>query len=162
MRSHKITNALRKRKNKLLLLILYCPISCCLIGILAYHMRCPSPVIGDYPFMDVFWFYANPLNSNFIGVHLPTLVLSFAFLLLMITLTDTSKPIITLFQIRIILLIFIVIITLFVNIFLNIEPNIKEREYIFLQLFLYVDVDLILVFLLTFLPFFRTLKTRMT
>ena len=161
MSSLKIVNALKKQKSKLLLLIFYCPISCCLIGILAYYMRCPSPVIGSYPFIDVFWFYANPLNSSFSSVHLPTLILSVAFLLLMIISANTSKPVITIFHIRVILLTLIVIITLLAKIFLNIEPYIKEREYAFMNLFLFVDVDLILVYLLTFLPFFRRPKANL-
>ena len=161
MSSLRIASALRKRKNVLFLLILYFPISFCLIGILAYFMRCPSPVNGSYPFIDVFWFYANPLNSNFSSVHMPTLVFSFAFLLLMVISASISKPVITIFQIRIILLTLIVLITLLVTIFLNIEPLVKQREYVLMNLFLYVDVDLILVFLFTFLPLFRPLKTKL-
>jgi len=153
----KITKTLERHKSKLLLLILYLPVSCSLIGILAYYMRFPGPVIGSYPFIDVFWFYANPLNSSFSSVHLPALVLSFAFLLLMVTLADTSKPIITLFQIRIILLVLMALITILVVIFsVLVIQDLTVKN--FMLLFLFVDVNLILVYLLTFLPFFRTLK----
>ena len=161
MSALKILNALKRHKFKLLLLILYVPISCSLIGLLAYYMRCPSPVVGSYPFLDVFWFYANPLNGNFLVVHLPTLVLSLAFLLLMIVSTNMSKPIITIYPIRIILLVLIALITIFVLIFNIVTPLLFQARNYYMLLFLYVDVHLILVFLLTFLPLFRKLKTKL-
>ncbi len=161
MSSLKIINAIKREKFKLFLLVLYIPISCSLIGLLAYHMRFPSPVAGSYPFLDVFWFYANPLNGNFIVVHSPTLVLSLAFLLLMILSTNTPKPVITIYPIRIILLVLIVLITVFVVIFNIMTPLQFQATNYYMPLFLYVDVHLILVLLLTFLPVFRKLKARL-
>lgn len=161
MSSLKIIDGLKKHKTKLLLLILYIPVSCSLIGLLAYYMRCPSPVLWSYSFFDVFWFYANPLNGNFIVVHLPALVLSLAFLLLMIISTNSSKPIITIYPIRIILLVLIALITIFVLVFNVITPLLFQAKNYYMLLFLYVDVHLILVFLLTFLPLFRKLKTKL-
>ena len=158
----KILNVLKRHKFKLLMLILYLPVSCSLIGLLAYYMRCPSPVVGSYPFLEVFWFYANPLNSGFIFVYLPALVLSLAFLLLMVISTDSPKPIITIYPIRIILLVLIALITILAVVINNIPPPLRFRPYFdIMLLFLYVDVPLILVFLLTFLPLFRKLKTRL-
>ncbi len=156
----KIISALKKNKSKLLLLILYIPVSCCLIGSLAYYMRSPAIVIGSYSFIDVFWLYANPFNSNFGYAHLLTLMVSLAFLLLMILSTNTPKPIISIFQIRIVLLMLIAVITIFVMIFTVLMPLHIKPQYPLL-LFLHVDVDLILVFLITFLPFFRPMKRKL-
>ena len=140
----------------LLLLVLYVPISCSLIGLLAYQMRSPSPVSGDYVFSDVFWHYANPLNSTYSSVHSLTLVLSIAFLLFMALAVSTSKPIISLFHIRVFLLVLIVLITIIVMIFV-VFPQYFTRQDI-IRLFLYVDVHLILLMILTYFPIFRKLK----
>lgn len=161
MRAIKIQNALKRHKFKLLLLILYVPVSCSLIGLLAYYARCPSPVEGSYPFLDVFWHYANPLNIDFFVVHFPTLVLSFAFLLLMVISTSQRQPLITIYQIRIVLLVLIALITILVMIFNVTRMLDVDLLFGYLLLFFYVDVHLILVFLLTFLPLFRKLKTKL-
>lgn len=156
----RITETIKKQKIGLLLLIFYIPVSCSIIGILANFMKSPGIVIGSNSFMDVFWFYANPLNSNLGHVHLLTLLLSLAFLFLMFLSTNTSRPIISIFQIRIVLLMLIAVITIFVMIFTVLMPLHYKPHYPLL-LFLHVDVDLILVFLLTFLPFFRPLKIKL-
>jgi len=161
MSALKILNALKRHKFKLLLLVLYVPISCSLIGLLAYYMRCPSPVVGSYPFLDVFLFYATPFFGDFGVVHLPTLVLSLAFLLLMVISTDSPKPIITIYPIRIILLVLIALITILAFV-INVSTPLRFRPYYYyMLLFLYVDVPLILVYFLTFLPLFRKLKTKL-
>ena len=141
----------------LLLLILYIPISCSLIGILAYQMRSPSPVSGSYSFLDVVWFYANPFNSEFSGVHLLTIVLSTAYLLFMALSVSSAKRVISIFHIRVFLLILIVLITLIVMIFVALGPSHSTPQDI-IRLFLYVDVHLILLMLFTYLPIFRKLK----
>ena len=142
----------------LLLLILYVPISCSVIGLLAYQMRNPSPVSGEYPFLDVFWHYANPFNSTYSSVHFLTLGFSIAFLLFMILSVSTSKPIISIFHIRIFLLVLIILITLIVMIFVVLGPRYAATPQDIIRLFLYVDVHLILLMILTYLPFFRKLK----
>lgn len=160
MNSPKNVNSLKRSIIKSILVLGYFPVSCCLIGILAYQMRSPSPVEGSYPFVDVFLYYANPFNSNFSSIHLPALVFSFTFLLLMMTLVDTSKPIITLTQIRILLLILIVLITISVQIILTTGPLNYIHRYFFMTLFLYVDVHLILLYLFTYLSNFQKLKSK--
>lgn len=160
MRQLTIVKVFKKQKYKLLLLVAYVPMSCFLIWVLAYYMRCPSPIIGSFPFIDVIRFYANPLNSNFGSMHWPVLVLSLGYLLLMIISTNTSKPVITIFQIRIVLLILIAVITIIVMIFIVLVPLHLKPQFPLL-LFLFVDVDLILVYLLTFLPLFRPLKRKL-
>ncbi len=161
MSAVKILNALKRHQFKLLLLILYVPISCSLIGLLAYYMRCPSPVVGSYPFLDVFLFYGLPFFGDFGVVYLPALVLSLAFLLLMVISTDSPKPIITIYPIRIILLVLIALVTILAIVINNIAPLRFRPYYYYMLLFLYADVPLILVFFLTFLPLFRKLKTKL-
>jgi len=156
----KIVNSLKKNKSKLLLLILYIPASCCLIGILAYYMKSPGILTGSGSFTDVFWSYANPFNSSFGYAHLLTLILGLAFLFLMILSANTSKPIISIFQIRIVLLMLIAVITIFVMIFTVLMPLHFKPQYPLL-LFLHVDLDLIFVFLLSFLPLFRPMKKKL-
>ena len=160
MSPSKIIKAQKKQRIGLLLLILYIPVSCCIIGILANYMKSPSIVIESDSFFVVFWSYANPFNSNLGYAHLLTLFLSLAFLLLMILSTNTSKPIISIFQIRIVLLMLIAVITIFVMIFTVLMPLHYKPQFPLL-LFLHVDVHLILVFLLTFLPLFRPLKMKL-
>ena len=141
----------------LLLLILYVPISCSLIGLLAYQMRSPSPVITAYPFFDVFWHYANPFNSDYSRVHLLTIALSLGILLFLALAISSTKPVISIFHIRIFLLVLIVLITLIVMIFIVLGPGYSTPQDI-IRLFLYVDVHLILLMLFTYLPIFRKLK----
>ena len=161
MSSPRNVTSLKRIITKSILVLCYYPISFCLIGILAYLMRTPSPVEGSYPFVDVFLYYANPFNSNLSSIHLPALIFSFAFLLLMVTLVDAPKPIITLTQIRILLLILIVLITIIIQIILTSGLLDYVHRYFFMTLFLYVDVHLILLCLLTYLPTFRKLKTTL-
>ena len=145
-----------KFRKILLMLVLYIPLSCSLIGLMAYRMRRPSPVSGDYSFIEVFWHYANPFNSTFSSVHLLSLGLSLAFLLFLALALSSSKPVITIFHARIFLLVLIVLITLIVMIFLVVPRRPSPQDII--RLFLYVDVHLIILMLLTYLPLFRKLK----
>jgi hypothetical protein len=160
MTSQRNVNSLKRIVAKSILVLCYFPVSFSLIGTLAYLMRTPSPVEDSYPFLDVFLYFANPFNSNFSSIHLPALIFSFTFLLLMVTLVDSPKPIITLTQIRILLLVLIVLITIIVQIILTSGPLDYINRYFFMTLFLYVDVHLILLYLLTYLPTFRKLKSR--
>ena len=160
MKQLTIVEAFKKQRYKLLLLVAYIPMSCFLIWGLAYYMRCPTPILGSFPFIDVIRFYANPLNSNFGSMHWPVLVLSLGYLILMVISTNTSKAVITIFQIRIVLLMLIAVITIIVMIFVVIMPFHLNPQAPLL-LFLFVDVDLILVYLLTFLPLFRPLKRKL-
>jgi hypothetical protein len=152
-------NVSKHQKYALWLLILYIPISCSLIGILAYWMRLPSPVSGKYPFVDVFWNYANPFNRDFISLNLPTMVFSLACLLLMAISVNSPKPVISIFHLRVLLLILIVLVTMFVNVFLVTGPFVDLKQESSMGLFLYADIHLILLYLITYLPIFRKLKT---
>jgi len=157
MSSPRMTRVPKGQKYGILLLILYVPVSCALIGGLAYHMRLPSPVSGSYPFFRVFWHYANPLNSDFISVHLPALSFSLLYLLFLVLSVNASKAIISIFHIRVFLLLLIVLITMTVVILSVLGPRYSGREGP-MGLFLHVEVHLILLYLLTYLPVFRGLK----
>jgi len=150
----------RNRLLRSVLVIAYFPLSLSIIGLLAYHMRCPSPVVGRYPFRDVFLFYANPLNLKYLAAHSISLLFGFLFLILLASCAETDRPVLTRMQLRIMLVTLIIVFTVLTNIFLNTllglsSLNIDARRDILLPLFLYVDVHLILLFLYTFLPLFR-------
>jgi hypothetical protein len=140
--------------------IAYFPVSLSVIGLLAYHMRCPSPVVGRYPFADVFFYYAHPLNLKYIDFHSIALWFAFLFLILLASSAGTSEKIVTRTQLRIVLVTLAILFTLLVDIFFNtlIGPypmDMEKRRDILIPLFLYVDVHLILLFLFTYLPPFR-------
>ena len=156
-------NELRKRFLKSIWVLVYFPFSFSLIGILAYVARLRSPSADSYAFRDVFSYYANPLQPSFIGIHLPAMILTFTFLVFMICLASAPKPLFTLFQIRLILLMLLGVITILVKILLTVLVYAPFRpldlkEFIYIPLFLYIDVHILLLYLLTYLPKFRKLN----
>lgn len=64
------------------------------------------------------------------------------------------KPVVTLFQIRVVLLVPLTLLTILAKIFTVIAP-IDPATKASMPLFIYADLDLFLVFLMTFLPFYR-------
>jgi len=153
------------RALRILLVIAYFPLSLSMIGLLAYHMRCPSPVVGRYPFADVFFFYAHPLNLKYIDVHSISLWFGFLFLVLLASSAETSTKIVTRMQLRIVLVTLAIVVTHLVDIFFNTligltSMNVDTRRDVLIPLFLYVDVHLILLFLYTYLPPFRRANPR--
>jgi hypothetical protein len=141
----------------------YFPISFALIGILAYESRLMNPVTSSYAFEDVFPYYANPLQSIFTGIHLPAIVFCFFVLFLLVSVATAPKPLFTLYQIRLILLILLAIMTILVKIFFNVLIIMPYRpasieECFFIPIFLYVDVHILILYLLTYLPQFRKLN----
>ena len=150
----------KNRVLRFLLVIAYFPMSLSVIGLLAYHMRCPSPVVGRYPFADVFFFYAHPLNLKYIDVHSISLWFSFLFLVLLASSAGTSKTVVTRMQLRIVLVTLAIVVTHLVDIFFNTligltSLAVDTRRDVLIPLFLYLDVHLILLFLYTYLPPFR-------
>ncbi len=149
-----------KRIWPVLWVVLFVPVSSFLAGVMAYVMRLSAPESGGNGFWDVLRGY-GPFWPGTFGVrHIPSLVLSLAVLLLLAISTRMAKPLVTLFQIRIILLVLIALLTIFVKIFLVVEPvGLQTRAVI--PLFLYADLDLVLVFLLSFLPTYRRSKASL-
>ncbi len=145
---------------KYFLVLLYFPMIFCVIGWMAYRMRAPSPVEGRYLFKDVFLYYGHPLNPEFLRIHIPVLVFSLAFLVLLVTLSSTPKPLLTTTQVRILLLVLIVLVTLIVHLLhqLGLSPSLRlfpRWKVAFRDVFLYIDMHLVLLYLLTYVPFFR-------
>ena len=160
MKSPKDDTRFKNRVLRFLLVIAYFPLSLSIIGLLAYHMRCPSPVVGRYPFADVFFFYAHPLNLKYIDVHSISLWFSFLFLVLLATSAGTSRKIVTITQLRVMMITLAIVVTILVDIFFNtligLTPmTVDARRDVLIPLFLYVDLHLILLFLYTYLPPFR-------
>ncbi|MGB2907796.1 MAG: hypothetical protein WBB73_11860 [Candidatus Aminicenantaceae bacterium] len=150
----------KRRLLRCVLVMAYFPLSLSVIGLLAYHMRCPSPLVGRYPFPDVFLFYAHPLNLKYLAVHSVSLLFSFLFLVLLASAAETARTVLTRMQLRIVLMTLIIVFTILTDIFFNTliglsSLSINARRDILIPLFLYVDVHLILLFLYTFLPAFR-------
>jgi hypothetical protein len=134
--------------------ILFIPASSLVAGVLAYIMRLSAPVSGGNGFWNVLRGYA-PFWPGTYGVrHIPSLMLSVAVLLLLAVSQRVRKPIVTLFQIRVILLVLLALLTILTKIFIVLapmDPTTKAAT----PLFIYGDLDLFLVFLITFLPFYR-------
>jgi len=135
-------------------ILMFIPASCVLSGVLAFIMRLVSPVSGRGGFWDVVWGYA-PFWPRTYGVrHIPSLILSLTILLLLVISRRTRKSVVSLLQIRIILLVLICLITIVAQVF-TITTHMDRSALAVIPLFIYADLDLFLVFLLTFLPAFR-------
>jgi hypothetical protein len=134
--------------------VLFIPASSLAAGVLAYFMRLSAPVSGGNGFWDLLRGYA-PFWPGTYGVrHIPSLCLSVAVLLLLAVSQRARKPVVTLFQIRVILLVLLTLLTVLAKIFTVIAP-IDPTTKASMPLFVYADLDLFLVFLMTFLPFYR-------
>jgi hypothetical protein len=143
-----------KRSLAYVWIVLFIPASAVSAGILAAIMRLTDPVTGSGGLWAVLWGFA-PFWPGTYGVrHIPSLVLSLAVLLLLAASRRTRKPVVSLLQIRIILLILLCLITILAKIFIVVAPMDGTAKTV-IPLFLYADLDLFLVFLLTFLSSFR-------
>ena len=153
-------------------LVAYLPTSALTVGLLATIMRlgvvAPSGAKG---FLDVFFAYALRFPRDFNIVRWVAPALGLVVLVLLSVAIRTAKPIITMVQIRIFLLILIALLTILVKIFsvvLPLTPSGPGADFSFgtaapltAYLFLFIDVDLCLVFLATFLPVYRGLRKRL-
>jgi hypothetical protein len=150
-----------KAKTRWLLLVAYVPLCCSIIGLIAYYMRLKAIGSEISAFNNVFWSYAIPRPGTLSGLHIPALGIGLIILFLLISLSYSSKPILTPLQIRIFLLVLIAVLTILAVIMTSISA-IEEPDARRLPLFLlFADIDIALVFLLTFLPMFRRLKTKL-
>jgi hypothetical protein len=143
-----------KRTWPYIWIVLFIPASSVAAGVLAYFMRLSAPVSGGNGFWDLLRGFA-PFWPGTYGVrHIPSLMLSVAVLLLLAVSQRAHKPIVTLFQIRVILLVLLALLTIPVKIFMVIALMDSTAKAA-IPLFIYADLDLFLVFLMTFLPFYR-------
>jgi hypothetical protein len=134
--------------------ILFIPASSLVAGVLAYVMRLSAPVSGGNGFWDVLRGFA-PFWPGTYGIrHIPSMILSVAVLLLLAVSQRACKPVVSLFQIRVILLVLLALLTILTKIFIVLAPMDTTTKAA-TPLFIYADLDLFLVFLITFLPFYR-------
>ena len=135
-------------------IVLFIPASSLAAGVLAYFMYLSAPVSGGNGFWNILRGYA-PFWPGTYGVrHIPSLILSIAVLLLLAESQRGRKPIVTLFQVRVILLVLIALLTIPVKIFMALALMDSTAKAV-TPLFIYADLDLFLVFLMTFLPVYR-------
>lgn len=143
-----------KRIWPYLWIVLFIPASSLAAGALAYIMRLSAPISGSHGFWDVLRGY-TPFWPGTYGVrHIPSMMLGVAVLLLLAVSQRARKPVFTLFQIRVILLVLLSLLTILAKIFIVLapmDPTTKAAT----PLLIYADLDLFLVFLMTFLPFYR-------
>ena len=143
-----------KRILSYIWVVLFIPASSLMAGVLAYNMRLSAPVSGGNGFWDVLRGFA-PFWPGTYGVrHIPSLMLGVAVLLLLAVSQRARKPVITLLQIRVILLVLLALITILAKIFTVLAPMDFTAKAA-TPLFIYADLDLFLVFLMTFLPSYR-------
>jgi hypothetical protein len=158
-------------KRGIWLLVLYAPISCLVIGLLSLVMRLAVPATGSRLPAEVFRAHALRFPEDFSVLRWAALGLGWILLLLMTVALRSRKPIVTLAEIRIVSLVLIVVVTILVNIFTVTAPLApasaggsvphNNSHAGTTLLFLFVDIDLILVFAATFLPHFKPLKRRL-
>ena len=142
------------------LLVLYIPVSSIVIGLMSNFLRLAIPAIGRRGFAETFWAYALRFPGDFSPLRWVAPALGWVLLLLMLAAVRTRKPILPLFEIRVILLVLIVLFTLLAKIFTVLAP-IAETKDLVVQLLLFMDVDLVLVFLASYLRIFKPLKRRL-
>ena len=152
-------------------LVVYLPTSALTVGLLATIMRLGVPTSGADGFLDVFFAYALRFPKDFNLVRWVAPALGLAILVLLSVAIRSVRPIITIVPIRIFLLTLIALLTILVKIFSVVVPLIPSgpgpdsslgtAAPLTAYLFLFMDVDLCLVFLATFLPVYRGLRKRL-
>jgi hypothetical protein len=152
-------------------LVVYLPTSALTVGFLATIMRLGVPPSGTDGFLNVFFAYALRFPGDFNIVRWVAPALGLAVLVLLSIALRSDRPIITVAPIRIFLLILIALLTVLVKIFSVVIPLMpagpgQESSFgaaapLTAYLFLFMDVDLCLAFLATFLPTYRGLRKRL-
>jgi len=150
-------------------LVVYLPASALTVGLLATIMRLGVSPAGANGYLDVFFAYALRFPRDFNIVRWVAPALGLAVLVLLSVAIRSVRPIISVVPIRIFLLILIVLLTILVKIFSVVIPLIPSGPWpessfetaapLSAYLFLFMDVDLCLVFLATFLPIYSPRKS---
>ena len=141
-----------KPKTRWLLLVAYVPLCYLVIGLIAYYMRLKAIGLESFAFKDVFWSHAIPRPGTLSGLHLPALAIGLIILFLMISLSYSAKPVMTLFQVRILLLVLIAVLTILALIMATVIPLVEAGAPKLPLFLLFADIDIVLVFLLTHSP----------
>jgi hypothetical protein len=149
---------------------IYLPVSAAAVGILALAMRLSVPPSGARGLLEVFLAYALRFPGDFNFARWIAPGLGLVVLLFLSVAIRAARPTVSLIPIRIVLLTLVVVLTILVQILsvaAPLAPSAVGPDGAFeaatpqtAYLFLFVDVDLILVFLATFLPAYRDLKKR--
>jgi hypothetical protein len=152
-------------------LIAYLPASALTVGLLATVMRLQVFRTGGKRFLDVFFSYALRFPDDFSLIRWVAPALGLAVLVFLSFAIRSARPIVTMAPIRVLLLTLIAVLVVLVKIFSVVVPLIpsdvvsgssfETAAPLSVYLFLFVIVDLCLVFLATFLPVYRGLKKRM-
>ena len=152
-------------------LVVYLPTSALTVGLLATIMRLGVPPSDADGFLDVFFAYALRFPRDFNIARWVAPALGLAVLVLLSVAICSVRPIITMAPIRIFLLTLIALLTILVKIFSVVVPLIPSGPWpdssfetaapLTAYLFLFMDIDLCLVFLATFLPVYRGLRKRL-
>lgn len=148
------------RKNQVfsyIVILLFIPLSGLAAGILANFMRLSVPGTRGNGFWYVLQGYGSFWPGTYGVRHIPSMVLSVAILWLLAVSRRSRKPVVTLFQVRVVLLILIILLVILVKIFSVVfvatPTDFSAKEWV--SLFVYGVLDLGLVFLMTFLPLYR-------
>lgn len=142
------------------ILFAYIPVCCTLAGWIAVRSGFGIPFQSQASAVEVFWHYALPWPDCFSVHHLPTLAIGFLCLWLLELSAGCPRPIITRFQVQTIIIALILLVRIYFILFTITMPvgyrgGISiEGQLIYMQI-TYLNVDLLLVGLLTFLPVYR-------
>lgn len=149
-------------------LIAYLPASALTVGLLATVMRLQAFTAGGKRFLDVFLAHALRFPDDFNLMRWVAPALGLAVLVLLSVSIRSARPIVTIIPIRVLLLTLIAVLVILVKIFsvtIPLTPSNPASGSLFetaapltVYLFLFVIVDLCLVFLATFLPAYRRLR----
>ena len=152
-------------------LIIYLPASALTVGLLATVMRLQQFSSDGKRFLDVFLTYAFRFPKDFNLARGVAPALGLAVLILLSFAIRSARPIVTIVPIRVLLLTLIAVLVILVKIFSIVVPLIPSAAVsgstfeiaapLSVYLFLFVIVDLCLVFLFTFLPVYRGLRKRL-
>jgi hypothetical protein len=130
-------------------LILYCPLSCILIGLLSAYL---GPIAIDHTviFEGGFLSYAIPLPGYPGGAQLLGLVLGFATFILLVLSSNASRPPLSMFHVRMFLITLLALVCLPLKILLvSIPGGAAFQPWVRL---IFVAVHLAFAFFATFLP----------
>jgi hypothetical protein len=149
-------------------LIAYLPASALAVGLLATVMRLQAFTAGGKRFLDVFLAYALRFPDDFNMIRWVAPALGLAVLILLSFAVRSARPIVTIIPIRVLLLTLIAVLVILVKIIsvaIPLTPSntasgslVETAAPLTVYLFLFVIVDLCLVFLATFLPAYRRLR----
>jgi len=152
-------------------LIVYLPASALTVGLLATVMRLQVFSQDGKGFLDIFLMYALRFPKDFNLTRWVAPAIGLAVLVLLSIALRSAKPTVTIVPVRILLLTLIAILTILAKVFSVVIPLMPSATLsgsfyetaapLSVYLFLFVIVDLCLVFLATFLPVYRRLRKRL-